>query len=220
MNKTKLMWVLKKVGVWISGITAAVASTVVATVIINKYLQEDPTKTTGKRSDNQSIVSTANWSSKGGYWKGADDKLYGEGGANYAKYFYNQNYTDFVYEVKLRKLSPVDGAVGLLFRYDEKRDEGYLLLIFPDGSSEISQLHGQSKKDAKAIFPSSSLPHKKDQWTNIKIIGNGAKFRIFYNGQEGMDFVDDKYAFGRLGLVIHGGPEQKAEFIIISRNES
>lgn len=224
MNKSKLISVIKKVGVWISGIAAAVASTVFATAIVNKYFLEkrsDPLPEAAIHSPMQrKVVPSEGGGQRGGFWTVAGHELYGHGGAEYSKFFFDHNYTNFVYEVKLRNLSAKSGAVGLIFRYDEKRDEGYLLLISRNGDPEISRLVGQQKLKPKANETSSGMLHISNQWNNVKIIGEGSKFRIFYNGQEGTAFVDDEYAFGRLGLVIHGGPEQKAEFKIITRNES
>ena len=160
---------------------------------------------------------TNSWSSLGGIWNLSGDPLFGEGAAGFNKAFYTgKSFSDFVYEVRLRKISPNDGPIGLLVRYSEQRDEGYLLLIWPHGDYQFSRLVGQERHALLSGTP--HILNRGNRWNRLKIIGQGKKLSIFINGEALGSPNDDKFSFGRLGLVIHGGPEQKAEFKILVMN--
>jgi 3-keto-disaccharide hydrolase len=168
----------------------------------------------------QTVYSGEAWHSLGGTWTFPDklgESLFGEGSSDFNKAYYTkEKFSDFVFEIRLRKISANDGPIGLIVRYDDQRDEGYMLLIWPHGDYQFSRLIGQKRHALGSSSPSTL--NKGNSWNRVKIIGKGSQIRIFINGEEQVSFIDDKYLFGRLGVVIHGGPKNKAEFKILSMN--
>lgn len=165
----------------------------------------------------QSDQNAQKWKSKGGTWNFSSDKIFGQGASGFNKAFYvNNNYSDFIYEVRLRKISPNDGPIGLLMRYDELRDEGYMLLIWPHGDYQYSRLVNQERHRENSGTPRAL--NKGNAWNRIKIIGRGNQLQFYLNGELLAKLNGGTYSFGRLGLVVTGGPEQKAEFQVLSMN--
>ena len=107
------------------------------------------------------------WESRGGTWTFSGKQIFGQGASDFNKAFLtNRNFSDFIYEVRLRKLSPNDGPIGLLFRYNEDIDEGYMLLLWPHGDYQVSRLvKGGSKL---------KVLKKGNSWNRKKGIGKGA----------------------------------------------
>jgi hypothetical protein len=60
--------------------------------------------------------------------------------------------------------------------------------------------------------------NKGNAWNRIKIIGRGNQLQFYLNGELLAKLNGGTYSFGRLGLVVAGGPEQKAEFQVLSMN--
>lgn len=221
MMKANQTRYFKKVGKWIAGIIAAVASTVIATLIVKSLSMDDnraanpdpspPVMTHGGES------SSSLWQSKGGSWNFSEKQIFGQGASDFNKaYFAGNNYSDFIYEVRLRKISNNDGPLGLLLRYDEQHDEGYLLLLWPHGDYQFSRLVNQTRHAMGSGTP--KVLNKGNLWNTVKVIGRGNSLKLYINGEHQVDFDGSVYSFGRLGLVIHGTPDQKAEFFILSKN--
>lgn len=157
------------------------------------------------------------WESKGGTWTFSGKQIFGQGASDFNKAFLtNRNFSDFIYEVRLRKLSPNDGPIGLLFRYNEEIDEGYMLLVWPHGDYQVSRLVNQTRHRKGGSTP--KVLNKGNSWNRIKVIGKGAQLEIYINGELQVSLEGGEYSFGRLGLVIHGGPDQQAEFELITIN--
>ena len=164
-----------------------------------------------------SIVKGEDWKSKGGTWKYSANQVFGQGSSDFNKTFsMKQDFTDFVFEVRIRKVSQNDGPIGLLMRYDEQRDEGYMFLLWPHGDYQISRLVNQTRHRLGSGTPKAL--NKGNLWNSVKVIGIGTQLKVYINGDLQANFEDDAYSFGRLGLVIHGGPDQRAEFEILSMN--
>jgi hypothetical protein len=201
-----------KFGKWGAGIIGSVIAAVLAAVIINNLNESQlPSKPIALFNTQENT----SWNFLGGTWEGSNEHLFGIGASNYNNaYRTNENYSDFVYEVRLRKVSANDDPIGLLLRYDEKRDEGYMLLIWPIGEFEFSRLIGQRKTVLKSGKPEVLV--KGEGWNTVKIIAKSSQMRIFINGEEQPTANDDKYLFGKIGLVVYGGPDQKAEFKILN----
>jgi hypothetical protein len=144
-----------------------------------------------------------------------DRQVFGTGASGFNKAFCtNKNLSDFLYEVRLRKVSNNDGPIGLLMRYDDLRDEGYMLLIWPHGDYQLSKLVDQQRD--RIISGTPKALNRGNQWNTLKIIGQGTQFQLFINGvKQEVNIFDDKYSFGKFGLVIHGDVDQKAEFKLI-----
>lgn len=158
------------------------------------------------------------WKSKGGTWEFSPKRIFGEGTSKFNKaYCVDKSYSNFIYEVRLRKISRNDGPIGLLMRYDERRDEGYMLLIWPHGDYQYSRLVNHERHRENSGTPKAL--NKGNAWNRIKIIGHDDKLEFYLNGELLAKLNGDTYSFGRLGLVVAGGPEQKAEFEVLSMNE-
>lgn len=157
------------------------------------------------------------WQSKGGTWNFSAKQIFGQGASGYNKAFFaGTNYSDFIYEVRLRKISNNDGPIGLLMRYDEQRDEGYMLEIWPHGDYLFSRLVNQTRHKIGGGTP--NVLNKGNAWNNVKVIGQGNVLKLYINGEHQVTFDGSAYSFGRLGLIIHGTPDQKAEFFVLSTN--
>jgi hypothetical protein len=153
------------------------------------------------------------WQTKGGAWNFNQTPIFGQGTSGFNKAFLiNSIYSDFIYEVNLRKISPNDGPIGLLMRYNDQRDEGYMLLIWPHGDWQFSRLVGQTRHRKNSGTPRDL--NKGNSWNLIKVIGKGANMAIYINGNHLVNINASEYSSGRNGLVIHGGPDQQAHFQI------
>ena len=66
-------------------------------------------------SDNISLAQRLSWASKNGTWNFNDKKIFGAGVSGFNKAFCsNYNFSDFIYEVRLRKISRNEMSEGKL----------------------------------------------------------------------------------------------------------
>lgn len=166
------------------------------------------------RANHILLAQSFNWASRGGTWNFRDRQIFAVGAYGFNKAFcVYPTLNDFEFEVRLRKVSYNDGPIGLLLRYDELRDEGYMLLIWPHGDYQLSRLVSQTRHRIDSGSPQSL--NRGNNWNTIKVIGRGAKLVLFINGYQELYINDNKYSSGKFGLVIHGDNAQKAEFTVL-----
>jgi hypothetical protein len=163
---------------------------------------------------NAEVAYGYQWQTKGGTWNFNGPKIIGQGTSGFNKaYWMPSIYNDFNFKVRLRKTSPNDGPIGLLMRYNEMRDEGYMLLIWPHGDYQFSRLVGQTRHRIGSGTPNDL--NKGNSSNVIQVIGKGSNMAIYINGNHLVNLNDSQYREGRTGLVIHGGSDQQAEFEIL-----
>lgn len=175
-----------------------------------QFAQQEP------KQNNFDFNSKLNWTGKCGYWDFSNKIFRGQGFIRYNIAYYNQHiFSDFIYEVKFNKLSE-DGTLGILFRYNENRDEGYLIHLWPHGGCLFVLFEkGMEKVKLKINQPINQLIGTH-VWNTIKVVAKANKFKIYLN-QHLLDTISDKkYKSGRLGLYIGADPRQAALFEIIN----
>ena len=158
-------------------------------------------------------IKAEGWSARGGYWDFSGKVIKAKGFIGYNKAYYNRKvFADFIYEVKLCKTAE-DGTFGLLFRYDEKNDEGYLLQFWPHGGCSFELIKGgQTHIRQIEIRQPMHQIIGTNVWNKVKIIANGSTFKIYLNGYLLDTIIDHQYALGRVGLFVAGDPRQIALF--------
>lgn len=156
--------------------------------------------------------SAPEWTDLGGTWNFSDDSIYATGRIGFNKaYLADQGHDDLTYEVTFRKTSDNDGPLGLLIRYDEADDAGYLLLIWPHGGYQFSALGGADRRMLASEDPSSAV-NPGTEWNTAVITAVGPQITVTLNGTEVASFTDRTFQSGMVGLVIHGDSDQFAEF--------
>lgn len=161
------------------------------------------------------ILKPSNWIARGGCWDFSSKIFFSRGyrGGNIA-YYKKQDYKNFTYEVKVMKIAE-DGPLGIIFRYDDARDEGYVFAFMPHGEYFLSTFIGQSnvylKKGATA-----HLNEEMNTWNTLKIVVNGAKFDCYINDSFLVSVTDQTYSVGKIGLYNSPDPRQIAKFEVIS----
>ena len=162
-----------------------------------------------------SINIADNWSVMCGYWDFCGKVIKAIGFIGYNKAYYNQVvYINFIYEVKICKITE-DGTFGLLFRYNERKDEGYVLYFWPHGGCSFNIIKGgQTRVRRIEINQPMHQIIGTNVWNTVKIIAHGSKFEIYLNGYLLDTIKDTQYTSGRIGLYLGGDPLQKAMFEI------
>jgi hypothetical protein len=166
-------------------------------------------------NNNEELLKPSNWIARGGCWDFSSKNFFSRGyrGGNIA-YYKKQDYKNFTYEVKVMKIAE-DGPLGIIFRYDDARDEGYVFAVMPHGEYFLSTFIGQSdvylKRGATA-----HLNEEMNTWNTLKIVVNGAKFDCYINGSFLVSVTDQTYSVGKIGLCNSPDPRQIAKFEVIS----
>lgn len=158
------------------------------------------------------------WIGLGAYWDFHDSVIVVQGYLPTAKAYYGKkSFRDFTFEVRMAKLSE-DGAIGLLFRYDEVRDEGYEIHFWPHGGFAVAKFVGPTKTDFASGAPS-HFNRELNTWNLVRVEGRGERFDFFINGFHVHTAFDGKYRRGRLGLLMPGDARQRAKFQVIRMSE-
>jgi hypothetical protein len=154
----------------------------------------------------------ARWRSKRGTWSFDSKPFFAVGEKDFNKaYRSGRNFSNVIYEVRLRKTSNNDGPFGLLVRYNEMDDEGYMLLLWPlQGKYQFSRVVGEQRHRIASGSPASLKTGIN--WNRIKITAEGSNFDISINSRDTISVTDDYYHLGKIGLVIHGVSKNRAEF--------
>ena len=158
------------------------------------------------------------WIGLGAYWNFHDSVFVAQGYLPTAKAYYSRRtFGDFTFEVRMAKLSE-DGAIGLLFRYDEVRDQGYEIHFWPHGGFAVAKFIGPTKKDF-ASGPPSHFNRELNTWNVVRVQGRGERFDFSINGFHVKTVFDREYRRGRLGLLMPGDARQRAKFQVIVMSE-
>lgn len=159
-------------------------------------------------------VKTSDWTVRGGIWDFSDINYYGQGTQTNNKAYYNKSdFSDFIFEVKMSKITE-DGPCGLLFRYNEITDNGYIIEIYPHGSF-IFGVYNLGVRKVLIGEPIKKFKRGLYAWNKVKIEGRRDSFKVFINDFLIDSLKDNRYAKGRVGFYIHGGPRQQAHFQVL-----
>ncbi len=162
------------------------------------------------------ISKPTNWIARGGCWDFSNRIIQGRGmGIRPIAYFKKENYVDFQYEIRLRLLSDEDGSYGMLFRFDEKKDSGYIFGIFPHGDFEFSRIEegfGYHIVAGPAVYLNDQLK----TWNTLKVVCKGTKFEFYLNDLLLVVAEDAGYQSGKIGLYLGHGPWSVVQYEIKS----
>ena len=164
------------------------------------------------------MLTTADWTPRGGIWDFSDSIYYGQGTQANNKAYYNRKVlSDFIFEVKMNKLTE-DGSFGLIFRYDECTDNGYILEIYPHGDFLFCS-HYFGMRKILINEPIKKFKRAVQAWNKVKVVGKGNTFSVFINDYLITLLRDNRFTIGRIGFYIDGGPRQQARFRVVQIKE-
>jgi|GEM_PF-3314126 len=166
-------------------------------------------------SDNE-LCNPANWVARGGCWDFSKRIIQGQGiGSRPIAYYKKENYTDFIYEINLKSLSEEDGSYGILLRFDEKKDAGYIFSLWPHGGYEFCRIvegHGFPILSGPAVYLNDQLK----TWNSLKALCKGNNFELYLNGYLVAQAEDTLYKSGKIGFYLGHGPQSFIQFEIKS----
>ncbi|MEW6511067.1 MAG: family 16 glycoside hydrolase [Bacteroidota bacterium] len=159
------------------------------------------------------------WIGSGCYWDFHDSVFFAQGYSTLGRAYYEpKDFGDFTFEVRLMKLAE-DGALELVFRYDENKVEGYHIYLWPHGGFGVGKLDGPMRS-GPVFGPPAHFNRELNAWNNIKVIGRGERFDFFINGFHVWTARDGKFRRGKLGLGMPGDLRQLARFQIIRMSDT
>jgi len=155
------------------------------------------------------------WVAFGCHWNLSSSVFTAQGFLTVAKAYYDRKtFRDFTFEVRMAKIAE-NGAIGVLFRYDERQDEGYEIHLWPSGGFAVAKFWGPRKQDF-AAGPPSHFNRELNTWNTVKVVGRGERFDIFINGFHVCTARDAEFRKGKLGLLMPGDARQRAKFHVIT----
>ncbi|MCU0646342.1 MAG: hypothetical protein MUC94_19070, partial [bacterium] len=96
---------------------------------------------TASTKNEEELFNPSNWIARGACWDFSKKIITAQGvGLRPIAYFKNESYRDFEFEIRLRLLTDENGSYGMIFRFDEKKDVGYIFGVWPNGSYEFARL--------------------------------------------------------------------------------
>lgn len=161
----------------------------------------------------------ANWAAAGGCWDFSRKIIEGRGmGTRPVAYFRKKNYTNFVYEIRLRQLSSEDCSCGLVFRFDEKKNAGYVFSLWPHGGWEFVKI---KKGDGRQVTTGSAI-YLNDQlktWNTLKVVAHQNRFEFYLNDQFLVTVEDNQHRTGKIGFYLGHGPMSFLQYEILTLRE-
>ena len=157
------------------------------------------------------------WEAHGGCWEMKDSIIYGRGDWGFCKFLYQKEFTDFVIKVRLAKVEE-SGGYSVLFRYDDRKDCGYHLFLFPFSTVVFSKLRSDVNE---YLYEGNSVYWQQgfNVWNTVTIESSGTRFDITVNDHHLFTFRDNEFSSGNLGLSVGGDTRQKAKFEILEIRE-
>ncbi len=169
------------------------------------------------------FLDQKNWQVRGGSWDFSKKIFKAQGYLGHNKaWFKDSVFSDFIYEVRLKKLDQ-NGSFGVLFGYAEELDEGYLFCIWPYGGHELQKIKGGQvmlkrfiASDLKNQVKGLHIIKGLNVWNTFKIVASGSHIDFYINGHLTCVVNEKNYKSGRLGLYVGGDPKQRALFEILT----
>ncbi len=160
------------------------------------------------------MLTTADWTTRGGIWDFSDSIYYAQGTQTKNKAYYNKtDFSDFIFDVKMTKLTE-DGSFGLIFHYDERLDNGYTFEVYPHGGYIFGYYHLGARKTI-AGETIKKFNRSVNAWNTIKIKCKGDQYSFYINNYLLASHEERHYGRGRIGLYVGGGPRQQARFRVL-----
>ena len=109
--------------------------------------------------------------------------------------------SDFYLGVIARQISaPPDSLLGLTFRVTEDEEVYYLFQVDADGNFAVYQLEDDQWLSLVSWRP--ALEYLPGQANQLAVLGQGAQFYFFINGEMVAEMYDENLAVGTTGLAI------------------
>jgi len=167
------------------------------------------------KSDEE-IFDPLNWIARGGVWDFSKKIIVAQGmGQRPIAYFKQKSFTDFTFEIRLRLLSDEDGSYGVAFRFDEKKDVGYIFGVWPHGGYEFARLEegfGHQTGGGQAVY----LKDQLRTWNRLKVVGKGPKFDLYINDNLLVTMEDDSFKSGKVGFYLGHDARSILEYEVLS----
>lgn len=164
----------------------------------------------------EEIFNPSNWIARGACWDFSKKIITGRGiGQRPIAYFKKRNYIDFEFEIRLRLLTDENGSYGIVFRFDEKKDVGYIFGVFPQGGYEFARLEdcfGYQTGGGQAVY----LRDRLKTWNRMKVIAKGSRFDLYINDNLLVTMEDSSFKSGKVGFYLGGGPTSILEYEVLS----
>jgi hypothetical protein len=165
---------------------------------------------------NPEIFNPANWVARGGCWDFSKKIITGKGiGLRPIAYFKKASFTDFEFEIRLRLLTNDNGSYGIVFRFDEKKDVGYIFGVFPQGGYEFARLEdcfAYQTGGGQAVY----LKDRLKTWNRLKVIAKGPKVDLYINDNLLVMMEDKSFKSGKVGFYLGCGPTSILEYEVLS----
>jgi len=161
-------------------------------------------------------IQLGDWVACGGCWDFSQRIIRARGiGDRPIAYLKRPHCTDFEFEIRLRLLTDEDGSYGILFRYDEAKDAGYVFSIWPSGSYQLIRFNGDSQvqmSGGQAVYATDQL----HSWNRLKVIAREDKFELFINDHLLITVRDNAYSSGKVGFYLGHLPKSLLEFEVLT----
>lgn len=165
--------------------------------------------------ENQDLWNPDNWIVLGGCWDLSTKIFFSQGFKGGNKVYYNKKiFKNFVYEVKIMKIAE-DGALGIVFRFDEAKDQGYAFSVFPHGEYIFVKFAGLDHVNLKR-GTTAHFNEELNTWNKLKVVALRDKFDCYINDNFVVSVRDNSFQNGRIGLTNSGDPRQIAKFDVLS----
>jgi len=184
------------------------------------FNQKQPQKTNVRNTPGserlEEILKPSNWIARGGCWDFSRKIITARGvGYHPIAYFKKESYTDFEFEIRLKLMTDEDGLYGMVFRFDEKKDVGYMFAVYPNGSYSFSRLDDGFARQTGG----GQAAYLKDQlktWNRLKVVARGTKFDLYINGNLLVTMEDNSFQSGKVGLYLGHGPTSVLEYEVLT----
>lgn len=181
-----------------------------------QFQQNNASNVPSSRELDPEIFNPANWIARGGVWDFSKKIITGRGiGQRPIAYFKKRSYTDFEFEIRLRILTDDNGSYGMVFRFDEKKDVGYIFGIFPHGGYEFARMEdffGYQTGGGQAVY----LKDQLKTWNRLKVVAKGPRFDLYINDHLLVTMEDHSFKSGKVGFYLGHGPTSILEYEVLS----
>ena len=186
-----------------------------------QFYQQQSQKTitqnkTASTKNEAELFNPSSWIARGGVWDFSKKIITAQGmGQRPIAYFKHRSFTDFTFEIRLRLLTDENGSYGVAFRFDEKKDVGYIFGVWPHGGYEFAQLEegfGYQTGGGQAVY----LRDRLKTWNRLKVVGKGAKFDLYINDNLLVTIEDHSFKSGKVGFYLGHDARSILEYEVLS----
>jgi hypothetical protein len=166
-----------------------------------------------QRGINSTFTSGANgWQPLFGTWTVRSDGTYRDVGVGgqYSSVRYDEVFSNFTYEAKVRRNGISGSGFGMIFRGDTSSftaenlwKSGYVFLISGDNDFIVYRVN-------PAGTTTTLLPWTRfdgviySDWNTLKISANGGRLKFYINGEPVSQLYDETYDSGEVGFIAYG----------------